>query len=302
VEAQHPVNGNVPRRHARPHSAAAGNGGRTMRSHTVLITGCSSGIGRATALALHDAGHRVVATARRPETLDDLPPGIVRLRLDVCDPASVEAAVRDAGEKTGGITALVNNAGYGQSGPVEFVTEDQVRAQFETNVYGPLRLIRALLPSMRARGEGRIINVSSAAGRFSTPFLGIYCASKFALEAVSDALRVEVAPFGVKVVLIEPGPIETNFGDTAMHSVVDEVLEDGSNPYHSRAVRVTNMPDALKVFTKDAESVARAIERALTADRPRSRYTVTLPAKLTPLTQLLPDKLLDTAQSRLLGS
>src|SRR3954447_1763477 len=181
-----------------------------MAVQTVLITGCSSGIGRATALRLHDAGHRVVATARRPETLDDLPPGIVRLRLDVCDPASVEAAVRDADAKTGGVTALVNNAGFGQSGPVEFVTEEQVRHQFETNVYGPLRLIRAVLPSMRARGEGRIVNVSSAAGKFSTPFLGIYCASKFALEAVSDALRVEVAPFGVRVVVIEPGPIETN--------------------------------------------------------------------------------------------
>ncbi len=110
-----------------------------------------------------------------------------------------------------------------------------------------------------------------------------------------------MSPFGVKVVVIEPGPIETNFGDTAMHSVVDEVLEDPSNPYHSRAVRVTSMPNALKPFTKDAESVARAIERALTADRPRSRYTVTLPAKLTPLTQLLPDRLLDAAQSRVLG-
>jgi NAD(P)-dependent dehydrogenase (short-subunit alcohol dehydrogenase family) len=273
-----------------------------MASQTVLITGCSSGIGRATALGLHDAGHRVVATARRPETLDDLPRGIVRIRLDVCDPASVDAAVRDATEKTGGITALVNNAGYGQSGPVEFVTDEQVRRQFETNVYGPLRLIRALLPSMRARGDGRIVNVSSAAGRFSTPFLGIYCASKFALEAASDALRVEVAPFGIKVVVIEPGPIETNFGDTALHSVVDEVLEDPSNPYHRRAVKITSMPNTLKPFTKDAESVARAIGRALTADRPRSRYTVTLPAKLTPLTQLVPDKLLDAAQSRLLGS
>jgi NAD(P)-dependent dehydrogenase (short-subunit alcohol dehydrogenase family) len=268
---------------------------------TVLITGCSSGIGRATALRLHDAGHRVVASARRLETLEDLPPGIVRVRLDVCDPQSVEAAVREANEKTAGITALVNNAGYGQSGPVELVTEEQVARQFDTNVYGPLRLIRAVLPSMRDRNEGRIVNVSSAAGRFSTPFLGVYCATKFALEALSDALRVEVAPFGVKVVVIEPGPIDTRFGDTAMDSLTEELLTDDANPYHRRAVKVSNMPESFKWFTGDADAVAKSIERALTAPHPRARYTITLPAKLTPLTQLVPDKVLDAAQGRLLG-
>ena len=272
-----------------------------MASETVLITGCSSGIGRATALAAHAAGHTVIATARRPETLDDLPAGVIRLPLDVCDPASVIAAVAEANRVTGGITALVNNAGFGQGGPVEMLPPEQISHQFETNVYGPIRLIQAVLPDMRERRAGRIVNVSSAAGKFSTPFLGIYCASKFALEAISDALRVEVAPFGIKVVVVEPGPIATNFGDVALHSVGDEVLGDPSNPYYARANKVTEMEAALGPLTKQPEDVAKMILRGLEAKRPKTRYTITLPAKLATLTQVIPDKLLDAAQGRLLG-
>ncbi len=268
---------------------------------TILITGCSSGIGRATTLAAHASNHTVVATARRLESLDDLPEDIVRVRLDVCDPESVRAAVTEATERTGGVTALVNNAGFGQSGPIECLTEEQIAHQFETNVYGPVRLIQAVLPQMRERHRGRIVNVSSAAGRFSTPFLGIYCASKFALEAVSDALRVEVAPFGVRVVVVEPGPIATNFGDVALHSVGEDVLGDSTNPYHRRANKVTGMEAALGPFTKQADDVARVILRAVEARRPKTRYTVTLPAKMVGVTQVLPDKLLDVAQGRLLG-
>ena len=270
-------------------------------AETVLITGCSSGIGRATALAAHAAGHTVVATARRAETLDDMPAGIHRVALDVCDAASVTNAVDHAITLTGGITALVNNAGFGQSGPIEMLTEEQITHQFETNVYGPLRLIRAVLPAMRERGHGRIVNVSSAAGKFSTPFLGIYCASKFALEAISDALRVEVAPFGIRVVVVEPGPIATNFGDVALHSVGEAVLGDQSNPYYARANKVTEMEEALAPLTKQPEDVAKVIIRGIEAKRPKTRYTITLPAKLATFTQVVPDKLLDAAQGRLLG-
>jgi NAD(P)-dependent dehydrogenase (short-subunit alcohol dehydrogenase family) len=269
--------------------------------HVVLITGCSSGIGRATAVAAHAAGHTVVATARRPDTLDDLPADVHRLPLDVRDPDSVTAAVARAKELTGGVTVLVNNAGFGQSGPIEMLTEEQIAHQFETNVYGPIRLIQAVLPDMRDRGRGRIVNVSSAAGKFSTPFLGIYCASKFALEAVSDALRVEVAPFGIRVIVVEPGPIATNFGDVALHSVGDDVLGDPSNPYYARANKVTEMEAALAPLTKQPEDVAAVILRGIEAKRPKTRYTITLPAKLATFTQVLPDKLLDVAQGRLLG-
>jgi NAD(P)-dependent dehydrogenase (short-subunit alcohol dehydrogenase family) len=272
-----------------------------MASETVLITGCSSGIGRATALAAHGAGHTVIATARRPDTLDDLPGDVHRVALDVCDPASVTAAVDRATELTGGVTALVNNAGFGQGGPIEMLTPEQISHQFETNVYGPIRLIQAVLPTMRDRHHGRIVNVSSAAGKFSTPFLGIYCASKFALEAVSDALRVEVAPFGIKVVVVEPGPIATNFGDVALHSVGDDVLGDPSNPYCARSHKVTEMEAALGPLTKQPEDVAKMILRGLESKRPKTRYTITLPAKLATFTQVIPDKLLDAAQGRMLG-
>lgn len=131
----------------------------------VLITGCSSGIGHATARRLHDAGHQVIATARRPETLGDLPDGVVRLALDVCDPDSVTAAVAAATDAVGAPTVLVNNAGYGQSGPVEMVDDAAVQRQFDTNVFGPLRLIRAVLPAMRAQGDGRIVNIVGQAAR-----------------------------------------------------------------------------------------------------------------------------------------
>ena len=176
----------------------------------MLITGCSSGIGAATAARLAAGGWTVYATARRPETLAELEAkGCQMLALDVTDEASRQAAVDAVVEAEGAVGVLVNNAGYSQSGAVESVPDERVRAQFETNVFGPLALCRLVLPGMREQGWGKVVNVSSMGGRFTFPGGGLYHASKYALEALSDAMRFELKGFGVDVILIEPGLIRT---------------------------------------------------------------------------------------------
>ncbi len=169
-----------------------------------LITGCSTGIGRATAVELTKRGYEVVATARRPEVLDDLDVA-ERLALDVTDAASIKRAVDAAGE----IDVLVNNAGIGVGGPIECVPIDRAQAMFETNVWGPARMVQALAPGMRARNRGAIVNVTSLAGRAVGPLNGYYSASKWALEALSEAMYIELAHWGIKVIVIEPGYIAT---------------------------------------------------------------------------------------------
>ena len=169
-----------------------------------LITGCSTGIGRATAVELTKRGYEVVATARRPEVLDDLDVA-ARLALDVTDATSIKAAVAAAGD----IDVLVNNAGIGVGGPVELVPLDRAQAMFETNVWGPARMVQALAPGMRARNRGAIVNVTSLAGRAVGPLNGYYAASKWALEALSEAMYIELRHFGIKVIVIEPGFIAT---------------------------------------------------------------------------------------------
>ena len=191
---------------------------RTTR--TVLITGCSSGIGEATAARLAGAGWTVYATARKPETLAGLEAaGCRALALDVTSEESMTSAVDAVLTESGRIDALVNNAGYSQSGAVETLDLDDVRRQFETNVFGLVRLCQLVLPTMRARGNGRIVNISSMGGRLVFPGGGAYHATKYAVEALSDALRFEVAGFGVKVVIVEPGLITTNFENAAVASM-----------------------------------------------------------------------------------
>jgi NAD(P)-dependent dehydrogenase (short-subunit alcohol dehydrogenase family) len=172
----------------------------------VLITGCSTGFGRAAAVELTKRGHEVLATARRPETLDDVDV-TQKLRLDVDDDASVADAVASAGT----VDALVNNAGFGITGPIEHVPLSEFRRMFETNVLGAVRMIQAVLPQMRERGSGTIVNVTSLAGLVTPPTGGAYSATKHALEAVSEALHYEVGHFGIRVALIEPGFFETDF-------------------------------------------------------------------------------------------
>jgi NAD(P)-dependent dehydrogenase (short-subunit alcohol dehydrogenase family) len=182
-----------------------------------LITGCSTGIGRAAAVELHKRGIEVVATARRTETLEDLDVA-EKLALDVNDDASI-AEVKD---KAGQIDVLVNNAGIGIHAPVESTPLDEVRRIFETNVFGALRMVQAFVPAMRERGSGVVVNVSSVAGRVSSPLGGFYSASKYALEAISEAMHYELGHFGVRVAIVEPGGFDTSFGDNRRVVALDK--------------------------------------------------------------------------------
>ena len=193
----------------------------------VLITGCSSGIGRETALRLSERGWTVYASARRPETIADLGrAGCKTLALDVTDEASMRSAVGAVEAEQGAVGALVNNAGYSQSGALETLPMERLRRQFETNVFGLVRMCQLVLPKMRAAGRGRIVNVSSMGGRLVFPGGGAYHASKHAVEALSDALRFEVRGFGVRVVIVEPGLITTSFGETAAGSLADAAADE----------------------------------------------------------------------------
>ncbi|HEY8762847.1 MAG TPA: oxidoreductase [Solirubrobacteraceae bacterium] len=254
----------------------------TEPSKAVLITGCSSGIGHATAETLAGQGWNVYATARRPETIADLEQkGCKTLALDVTDEASMEAAVNHVLEAEGAIGVLVNNAGYSQSGAVETVPLDQVRRQFETNVFGLTRMCQLALPGMREQHWGRIVNIGSMGGRVTFPGGGIYHATKYAVEAISDALRFEVRGFGVDVILIEPGLIVTGFADAASATVAP----DESGPYarFNRAVaKLTTeaYKGPMRRLGGGPEAVAKTIAGALASNRPRPRYPVTLSAHL----------------------
>lgn len=270
------------------------------RQRTILITGCSSGIGRATALEAAGRGHFVVATARKLASLSDLEgrPGIRTAELDVTVDASIERAVAGMEAAEGRVDVLVNNAGYGQYGAVEDVSPEDWRAQYDVNLFGALAMIRAVLPSMRKAAAGTIVNVSSVAGKIAIPFAGPYCSSKHALEAMSDCLRIEVEGFGVRVVVIEPGPIGTKFGDRARAGVAKLVGRPG--PYakiYENAERA--MDTEFQRGMLPPESVARVITAAIESDSPRTRYRVTAMAKtMIPLRRFLTDGAMDRLMRR----
>jgi NAD(P)-dependent dehydrogenase (short-subunit alcohol dehydrogenase family) len=268
-------------------------------SKAVLVTGCSSGIGRATAEVLARGGRTVYATARRVETIEDLAAaGCTLVRLDVCDEDSMQAAVDTIGREHGAVGVLVNNAGYGQEGAVEDVPVDEVRRQFETNLFGLHRLTQMVLPGMREQGWGRVVNVSSMGGRLTFPGGGVYHASKHALEALSDALRYEVRPFGVDVVVIEPGLVRTRFGETSVGSIHSS---GDSSPYRDFNAGVAKVvggayEGAMARLAVEPEAVARVIEKAIEARRPRSRYLVPGFVRLLLLARrVLPDRMWDAA-------
>jgi NAD(P)-dependent dehydrogenase (short-subunit alcohol dehydrogenase family) len=268
-------------------------------SKAVLITGCSSGIGWTTAEYLSDVGWRVYATARNVEKIAPLEESGCRLlALDVTDEDSMASAVEEVEREEGAVGALVNNAGYSQSGAVETVPMEKVRAQFETNVFGLVRMCQLVLPGMRRQGYGRIVNLSSMGGRLTFPGAGFYHASKYAVEAVSDALRFEVEGFGIKVSIIEPGLIRTGFADAAVGSMDGQ---DGG-PYAgfaedvARATTENYEQGPISRLAGEPEAVAEAIEQAISARSPRSRYAVTPSAHLLiGLRRLLPDGAWDTA-------
>lgn len=252
----------------------------------VLITGCSSGIGRATALAALRAGLPTWATARRPETLADLAAaGCRTLRLDVTDEQSRLEAVRAVEAVHGAVGALVNNAGYSQIGPVEELPMDQVRQQFETNVFAPMRMCQLVLAGMRARHHGTIVNLGSAAGLVVPPASGAYSMTKYALEALCDALRLEVAHQGVRVVLIEPGAVRSDFMATGWATMPTAGAE--GDPYATykanlaTMVERTHRPGARGVL--DADVVARTVVKAITSRRPKARYPIGGQARVAPI-------------------
>jgi NAD(P)-dependent dehydrogenase (short-subunit alcohol dehydrogenase family) len=266
-------------------------------SKAVLITGCSSGIGRATAERLAERGWTVYATARRLESIEDLGGrGCKLLALDVTDEASMQAAVRTVEDAEGAVGALVNNAGYSQSGAVESVPVDDVRRQFETNVFGLLRMCQLVLPGMRRQRHGRIVNLSSMGGKLVFPGGGAYHATKYAVEALSDAMRFEVRGFGVDVVLIEPGLIKTHFADAAV-AALGRSETDGPYASFNSAVAASTAgvyQGPLARLGSGPERVARVIEKALSSRRPRARYPVTPSAwMLMAQRRLLPDRAWD---------
>jgi len=270
-------------------------------STAVLITGCSTGIGRATAERLASSGWKVYATARDVEKIGPLADrGCELLPLDVTDEASMRAAVEEVERREGSVGVLVNNAGYSQSGAVEEVSMEKVRRQFETNVFGLVRMCQLALPGMRRQGYGRIVNISSMGGRLTFPGGGYYHATKYAVEAISDALRFEVAGFGVEVAVIEPGLIRTSFADAATGSMAGASGDPVNNPYAGfsaaveKATRDNYERGPILKLGGGPETVAATIERAIIADRPRTRYAVTPSAHLFIwLRRLLPDRAWD---------
>ncbi len=240
-------------------------------SKVVLITGASSGMGREAAILLAKAGHRVYAGARRLDRMADLADhGITPVMLDVAHGDDNERVVDQIVEAERRIDVLINNAGFGLYGPVEEISLEDARYQFEVNLYGPARLTQLVLPHMRAQGSGRIVNVSSVGGRVFTPFGAWYHATKHALEGWSDCLRLEVAPFNIQVVLIEPGLIRTEFGEAAadeMSKHRDGAYRDGLAPL----LKMRDNPRTVNLGT-NPEALAKVFVEAATTDKPRRRY------------------------------
>lgn len=266
-----------------------------------LVTGASSGIGAATARRLARAGFIVYGAARRLDRLAELAADGVRpLSLDVTSDDSMTAAVEHVLGEAGRIDVLVNNAGYGSYGAIEDVPMDEARRQVEVNLFGLARMIQLVVPGMRLRGGGTIVNVTSMGGKITTPFGGWYHASKFAVEGLSDALRVEVAPFGIDVVVIEPGAIRTEWGGIAMDTA-RAASGDGAYAERVRAMS-TALDGPIAQRGADPDVVARAIERAVTAKRPRTRYAIGFLARPALLARrVLPDRAMDWIQTRMLA-
>jgi NAD(P)-dependent dehydrogenase (short-subunit alcohol dehydrogenase family) len=266
-------------------------------ARSVLITGCSSGIGLASALVLKQRGWRVLATARKPEDLAMLRGhGVDALHLELADAKSIDACATEALRLTGGkLTALINNAAYGQIGAVEDLTADVLRQQFEVNVIGTHDLTRRVIPTMRASKNGRIVQISSVLGLMAAPYRGAYCASKFALEALSDSLRMELHDTGITVSLIEPGPVRTRFLPNVLLAFRANVDVDASVHKTVYEQRVASIERGGKsTFKVEPEAVAKRAVHALEAVRPKPRYFVTVPTYAANiLKRALPTILLD---------
>ena len=265
-----------------------------MTTRVALVTGGSSGIGEQTALLLRDAGFTTYAVARRVDRMETLAAGgVTTFAMDVTDDASMVAGIERIIAEQGRLDVLVNNAGYGSYGSVEDVPLDEARRQFEVNVFGLARLTQLVTPHMRAQGTGRIINVSSIGGKFYEPLGAWYHATKFAVEGLSDSLRVELAPYGIRVVIIEPGPIRTEWNTISRESLV-EVSRGTAYEHQAEKVR-SRMEKADQPMTSSGpEVVAKKIVKAATTRRPAIRYPVGKGAgSLVLARRLLPDRAFD---------
>jgi NAD(P)-dependent dehydrogenase (short-subunit alcohol dehydrogenase family) len=261
-----------------------------------FVTGASSGIGRATARLFVERGYRVFGTSRqaRPDEA-----GVEMLELDVCSDESVARGVAEALARAGRIDVLVNNAGFGLIGPAAELETNDVRAQLETNVVGPLALTRAVVPEMAARRSGRIVMIGSVSGVTATPFAGAYCGSKAALRLASDALRVELAPFGIHVVLVEPGAVESDFADRSVAGLARYSRPESL--YWSVADAIERRARLSQDRPTPAAEAARAIADAVLLPRPPARLRVGRGALLLPLIGLLPRWLRDRLLARRFG-
>jgi len=274
-----------------------------MAERSVLITGCSSGIGLCAAVTLKARGWRVFATARKPEDIDRLKDerGVESLYLDYTEPASIAAAAEQVLSATDGkLTALFNNGGYGQPGALEDIRPDVLRAQFEANVFGWHDLTTRIIPAMRARSEGRIVFCSSVLGLIAAPYRGAYSASKFAVEALADTLRMELQGSGIHVVLIEPGPIATRFVERAIEAYRRNVDLEASIHRDIYRVRIARMEaGGQKTYKLGPEAAVNKLVHALEGARPKFRYYVTLPAyAVALLRRILPAGALDAVAKR----
>jgi NAD(P)-dependent dehydrogenase (short-subunit alcohol dehydrogenase family) len=265
---------------------------------SILITGCSSGIGLCVAQGLHTRGWRVFATARKAADVEMLQArGLEALRLDLADSDSLQAVVQAVTARTGGtLDALFNNGAYGQAGAVEDLRREVLREQFETNLFGTAELTNLVIPVMRRQGHGRIVQNSSLLGYVALPYRGAYTASKYALEGLTDTLRLELQDTGIQVILIEPGPIASRFRANAYASYkrnIDSVHSAHRARYEAMERRLTK-PGPAAPFTLPPDAVLRAVIQALESPRPKRRYRVTFPAKLFwACRRLLPDRWLD---------
>ncbi|MBW4665654.1 MAG: SDR family oxidoreductase [Chroococcus sp. CMT-3BRIN-NPC107] len=283
-----------------------------LAEQVVLITGASTGIGAALAqiLAQQFLGIRLVLAARNAEKLEEIGTfcrkagaEVLVVPTDLEKSEEIEKLVTNAIAHFGKVDVLVNNAGYGQMGPIELIPDQAVKRQFQINVLAPLALIRALVPTMRVAGGGRIINISSLGGRLAFPFGGMYSASKFALEALSDSLRMELEPFNIQVSVIEPGPVSTEFFIAAARAVEETVVNPENTPYRAAFERLKGLEHHTKSRAWTSERVAEVIVIALTARRPQPRYIAATGGKflLFMMTKVLPTKLVDLFWQRFYG-
>jgi short-subunit dehydrogenase len=276
---------------------------------TILITGATTGIGRDAALTLAKKGHRVIATGRNERALAALVDAakaagtsLDTVALDVTSQDSVDAALREVDKLTDGygVDVLVNNAGYGVGAPVIEVSHETLVAQYDTNVFGLMRVTRAFVAKMCARKQGRIINVSSIGGRMTLPFMAVYNSTKYAVESLSDGLRMELSPFNIQVSLVEPGPINTEFANRTMSHVAEHAST--SSPYaaiYARSEEMRRQSDAQSV---GPEVVTAAIEHAATATRARARYVVPFKGRVMLwLASMLPTRTLDWVMRKMIG-